>query len=409
MQLVEKHIIRKSSSDGKLIDHYLFLSKNLYNIALYTIRQHYFATKTYINYYQLQKQFQSSNQSDYIALPRKVSQQVLMQVDQSFRNFFKALKTYQTNPNKFLGRPKLPKYKNKVSGRNILTFTNQAISKKDLSLSGGIKFKLPTKLTHNQIVQVRIVPNDLFHTVEIIYNKLEKQPVINDNVAAIDLGINNLATITFNNSNAPIIIPGGPLKSINQYFNKKKAILQSLLENNKKTSKNIRKLTNKRNNKISDYMHKATHNIVNHLVSRNISKLIIGYNKLWKQETNIGEKNNQNFVNIPHHKFINMLKYKCLLEGIDVKIREESYTSKCSFLDLEEIKKHDVYLGRRIKRGLFVSANGNKINADVNGSYNIMRKAIPEIFIEGIEVVVVQPIRLIPNKNVAWNKIPCYV
>ena len=404
MKLVERHFIKKSSGDGKLLDQYLFLSKNLYNSAIFAIRQHYFTTKTYLNYYELEKQFKNSNQPDYIALPRKISQKVLMQVDEIFKSYFKALKSYKIHPEKFLGKPKLPKYKNKISGRNILIFTYQAISTKNLKLS-GINYELPTKIPYKNIIEARIIPNDLYFVVEIIYNKLEKQPVINNNFAAIDLGITNLATITYNNQHNPIIIPGGPLKSINQFYNKKKAFYQSLLEDGY-ISYNIKKLTNKRNNKINDYMHKSSSYIVNHLVSRNISKLIIGYNKSWKQETNIGKRNNQNFIDIPHMKFVMMLTYKCKLEGIEVILREESYTSKCSFLDLESICKHEKYMGKRIKRGLFKSFNKVIINADVNGSYNIMRKAIPEEFTNGIEAVIVQPLRIKPYKNKKWDIIP---
>ena len=402
MQLVESHNIKKSSDNGQLLDHFLFLSKNLYNSAVFTIRQHYFSTKLYLGYHQLQKSFQDSNQPDYIALPRKVSQHVLMQVDESFRSFFKALKSYQKDPSKFLGRPKLPGYKEKISGRNMLVFSNQAISKRDLSLS-GTNFKLPTKISFDKIAEVRVVPRSTYHTVEIVYNKLEKQPIISSNVAAIDLGVNNLATITFSNSQ-PVIIPGTPLKSINQFYNKKKADLQSKLIGEHSSHK-IEKLTTKRNNKVKDYMHKSSRYLVNHLVSNKVFRLVIGYNKEWKQETNIGKKNNQNFVQIPFYLFVNMLKYKCQLEGIEVVMQEESYTSKCSFLDLEDIKKHDKYVGKRIKRGLFKSST-KLINADVNGSYNVMRKAIPNIFDDGIEDVVVHPIRVKPYKDRIWNKIP---
>jgi len=153
-------------------------------------------------------------------------------------------------------------------------------------------------------------------------------------------------------------------------------------------------------------MHEASRYLVNHLVSQGVSKLIIGHNKLWKQETNIGKCNNQNFVSIPHSRFFAMLKYKCNLEGISIVEREESYTSKCSFLDLEPIKKQTKYVGLRVKRGLFRSQSGININADVNGSYNILRKEIPEAFSQGIEAVVVQPVRVNPYQNKLWNIVP---
>ena len=404
MQLVERHRINKNSYRGKILDHKLFLSKNLYNSAIYAFRKHYEANKTYLGYHALEKQFSSTNQPDYRALPAKVSQHVLMQADEAFKSFFKALKSYNKNPKKFSGPPKIPGFKHKIKGRNMLVFTSQAISRKDLSPSGIKELPLPTKILYKDICQVRIVPGDLYHTVEIIYNKLEKSQADTKNYAALDPGITNLATVVTTNS-SPLIVPGGPLKSINQYYNKKRAELQSQLDKNQKTSKRIKKLTSKRNDKINDYMHKASRYIVNHLVSHSVSKLVIVHNKAWKQETNIGKQNNQNFVSIPHNKFFNMLKYKCSLEGIEVVEREESYTSKCSFLDLETIKKQNSYMGKRLYRGLFISKDEIKINADVNGSYNILRKEIPDVFNKGIEGVLVRPMRCKPHKNKLWNKI----
>lgn len=156
----------------------------------------------------------------------------------------------------------------------------------------------------------------------------------------------------------------------------------------------MQRLTDKRNNKVTDYLHKASRVLVNQLVSREITTLVIGKNPNMKQDINIGKVNNQNFVQLPIMRFADMVKYKCELEGINVVLNEESYTSKCSFIDGEQICKHETYMGRRIKRGLFKSANGKYINADVNGSYNIMRKAIPNVFANGIEDVGVHPLVL---------------
>lgn len=161
---------------------------------------------------------------------------------------------------------------------------------------------------------------------------------------------------------------------------KRLAFLKSKLKDNKHTSKQIRSLTNKRNNKIKDYLHKASRILVNHVVSNGINTIIIGHNKCWKQEINIGKRNNQNFVSIPFNVFISMISYKATLEGINVKIVEESYTSKCSFLDNERICKHESYKGRRTKRGLFKTSFGRTINADINGAFNIIRKSEKESF-----------------------------
>lgn len=181
---------------------------------------------------------------------------------------------------------------------------------------------------------------------------------------------------------------------MNHYYNKRLSIAKSLLDKRnkgQKTSRRLRKLTLKRNNKIKDYLHKASKHVVNHLVSSNINTLIVGKNDGWKQDTNLGKKNNQNFVQIPFNMFISILSYKCKLRGIAFILQEESYTSKCSFLDNEEIRKHERYIGGRIHRGLFKSSGGELINADVNGSLNILRKCKPKAFADGIKGVVVHP------------------
>ena len=227
-------------------------------------------------------------------------------------------------------------------------------------------------------MEVRVLPRNNHHIVEIAYKVEEKQlSPNNDRYVSVDLGLNNLATVS-SNIEKPFIINGRPLKSINQYWNKEKARLQSFLRDNRKTSKRIERMTNKRNNKVKDYLHKSSRKIVNFLVSKNISTLVIGYNEEWKQNISIGKVNNQSFTSIPFYTFINQLEYKCKLEGINVILTEESYTSKCSFLDNEPLEKQDSYLGKRIKRGLFKTAKGKLINADLNGSLNILRKVIGE-------------------------------
>lgn len=225
-------------------------------------------------------------------------------------------------------------------------------------------------------MEVRVLPRNNHHIVEVVYKVIEKElKPDNGRYASIDLGLNNLATVS-SNVVKPFIINGRPLKSINQYYNKEVARLQSLLKDNKRTSKRIYNITLKRNNKVKDYLHKSSKTIMNFLVSNNISTLVIGYNEEWKQNINLGRRNNQSFVNVPFYTFIKQLEYKCKLEGINVITTEESYTSKCSFLDSEPLRKHNVYKGKRIKRGLFKSAKGKFINVDLNGSLNILRKVI---------------------------------
>ena len=219
-----------------------------------------------------------------------------------------------------------------------------------------------------------------------------------NNIAGVDIGVNNLAAITSNLKDfPPVLINGRPLKSANQFFNKQRAKFMSFI-GDKGTSRRIQKLTHKRNCIIENYLHQSSRYIINLLLKHNIGTLVIGKNDGWKQNINIGRKNNQKFVSIPHSTFVHQLKYKAEILGIDVLIHEESYTSKCSFLDSEPICKHKKYLGRRIKRGLFRSQNRTLINADVNGSANIIRKVIPNAFANGIEGIVVCPERVTPLK-----------
>ena len=384
MTLSERHIIKQTNTYYETLDNLCSLSKNLYNSTLYTIRQHYFNTKQYLNKFELINQFTKNNQKDYIALPRKVSQQIIYQVDQNFKSFFNSLKS-----NKINHKISLPKYLDK-NGKFEVIYTNQAISSKllkqnILQLSGLKEFNLP--IIHNNVKQVKLIHKGNHIVIDILYEQKEKEYKNNNRYCSIDLGINNLCTIGSNIIKS-IIINGKPLKSINQYYNKKLAQLKSeqdLRKNKQYNKKKIQRLTFKRNNKINDYLHKSSRYIVNHLVSNNITNLVIGLNKEWKQETNIGRVNNQNFVQIPHTKLIEQLKYKCQLEGIKVIVREESYTSKCSFIDNEEICKHESYLGKRIYRGLFKTKENKIINADLNGALNILRKEVPELQY-GIEV-----------------------
>lgn len=377
MQLVEQHIIKKNDDRYKILDEVCFKSKNLYNATLYEIRQHFFNTKQFLNWFSIDKMFKERKQDDYYSLPCKVSQQTLKLLNQNFKSFFSLLKKKN-----YTKKKSIPKYLDKSKGRFVAVYTNQAISKKALRNGiiqlSGTDFKIKTKVDGNSINQVRIVPKNSYYKIEVIYEVEEMEELEdNDKYAAIDLGVNNLATISFNDSK-PFIINGKPIKSINQFYNKRKAELQSKLSGNRKTSNKINSITRKRNNKIKNYLHKASRCIVNHLVSNNVNTLIIGKNDNWKQETNIGKKNNQNFVSIPHSQFVEMISYKCKLVGIAVMITEESYTSKCSFIDNEEIKHHENYKGKRLKRGLFRTNKGKLINADLNGSLNIMRKVIGE-------------------------------
>lgn len=418
MRLVERHVVTKNHSYFKEMDAISFLSKNLYNRANYIIRQEFISTSKlkeegklknakWIRYNELQKMLQDSKDVDYYALPTKVSQQILKVLDRNWKSFFISIRDWKKHPSKYTGQPNLPKYLDKSKGRNNLIYTIQSISKPKLregivQLSGT---KISIKTKQENIKQARIVPKNNHYVVEIIFERKEKnENVSKKKIAGADLGINNLITVTSNqNSVKPILINGRPLKSINQYYNKKKAVLQSFVGD--KSSNRLRTLTDKRNFKVDDYLHNASKIVVDFLVENQFGIFVIGNNKQWKTEINLGKRNNQNFVNIPHSRLIKMIEYKCKLVGIEVYLREESYTSKCSFIDNEPIKKHETYLGKRVKRGLFVSSNGTKINADCNGSGNSIRKAFPNAFTEGIEGVVVRPVTINLKRGHCYKKV----
>ena len=395
MRLVEQHIIKSNNIHYKELIRLCHLCKNLYNATLYEIRQHFFTTNKYLLYPNIDKKFKEANNIDYRSLPIQTSQQVMRSVDSSFKSFFKLLNMKKNRS--YSKKISIPKYLKKDS-LFTLTYTNQQLGKN--LLNGIIKLPL-TDIIFNtnktNIKQVRFIPHCNYIMMEVIYDVKEcDMKRDNKRYCGIDLGINNLIAVTSNISKS-YIINGRPIKSINQYYNKRKSHLQSLLKD-QKTSKRIQRLTLKRNNKINDYFHKSTSYIVNQLVSESINTIIIGSNKDWKQDISMGSKNNQSFTSIPHSKFINQLKYKCRLRGINVICREESYTSKASFLDhdyIPNLKDSDIrFSGMRIKRGLYKSANGRLINADVNGSFNIMRKEVGDVEIPTDRGFVFNPIRI---------------
>jgi IS605 OrfB family transposase len=416
MKLVERHIIRNNHRSYQEIDRLCWLSKNLYNRANYLIRQSFILEGNYRNYNDIQKGLQG--EECYQAIPAKVSQQILMVLERNWTSFQEANKTYQEQPEKFKGRPKLPKYKNKETGRNLLVYTVQAISKRQLKQGiihpSKTEIYLKTQVEPSQIKQVRIVPRLNHYVIEVIYETEPQQYELEENrIASIDLGLNNLATLTFNQAGIkPLLINGRPLKSLNQYYNKRRGFLQSILAENQ-SSLRLKKLCNHREFKINDYLHKASRLIINTLIKQRIGTLVIGQNQEWKQSVNLGKKNNQNFVQIPHNKLIKMLSYKAEMAGIKVILNEESYTSKASFIDNDPIpvykkdsKQSSTFSGKRVKRGLYRTGSGRLVNADVNGSLNIMRKAVPNAFTStklstsgyGIEGVVVHPVRVTPTK-----------
>jgi len=267
---------------------------------------------------------------------------------------------------------------------------------------------IPTKQTN--IKQVRIVPRKGHYVVEVVY---EQEPILAAVdpalCAGVDIGVNNLAALTSNKADfIPRIVNGRPVKSINQFYNKRKATLQRRL-GHPGTTAQLEQLTARRTRQIDHYLHTASRRIIDLLVAEGIGTLCIGKNPLWKQDVHLGRRGNQNFVSIPHARFIEMLTYKAALVGIQVLLTEESYTSQTSFLDADPLPVYDpqrkespTFSGRRLKRGLYRAANGQRFNADVNGSYNIIRKVLPEAFGKGIAGAAVHPVRLaVRTKRVA--------
>nr|DAF42527.1 MAG TPA: transposase [Siphoviridae sp. ctHip2] len=381
MYLTEKEIIYSTDERFNLIKDLCHLSKNLYNASLYDVRQYYFETKSYRTWQSQVPIFTKTKNTDYYALQSHVASEVIKQVGRQFISFFN---------NKSNKKKRIPKYKDK-NGYNVVTFNNRAISRKiefdeDKQLYTHTlckkSYNLKIQSTKSNIKMVKFVydeVNDLIKCYKIY--EVEQPKLKNDNSRyfSIDPGLNNIVAIYNNIGIRPLLYNGRPIKSINQYYNKTTAKLRSELPTNIKSSKRLKQLSLKRNNKIDYEMHKISTHIINEAVKNNISKIFIGNNIGWKNEINIGRRNNQNFVNIPHTKLFNQLLYKGSLNDIEVIFTEESYTSRASFFDKDELPIYDEtskykFSGRRIKRGLYKDSKGNIWNADLNGAANIMRK-----------------------------------
>jgi len=402
MKLVERHIITKNHPLWSEIDHLAFLSKNLFNLANYHYRQHFFGHHQKLNFNQLYHLICQTQ--DYKALPTKVSKQIIRRLDSAWTSYFQAVKFWQKHPEKFLGKPKIPGYKHKTKGRNILPYSHESISKK--ALKKGIchlsmsEIQIPTST--REIIETRIVPKSSCYVIEIVYEQA-LETTNDQQIAGIDLGVNNLMAVTTNQTGVrPLLIKGRPLKAINTFYNKQRSCLQShlKLKHHQNQSQRLKNLTHKRNCRVDNYLHTASKKVIDWCRQHHIGILIIGHNAKWKQSINLGKRNNQQFVNIPHYRLIEMLRYKAQLKGIKVIITEESYTSQSSALDGDTLpkygKKKPVFKGHRVARGLYKTGNGRLLNADVNGSFNITRKVIPDVFDQGIKGLPFNPVVLDP-------------
>ena len=379
MKLVERHIVK-----DKRFEDVCHKSGLLYNYVLYQVRQGIFSGK-YLKEYDLSTKLGREDQSDFRNLPCGVSQQVVKQVFQNIKSWMKLKKDYEKNPSKYDSRPKLPKYK-KGKKQNMLVFTTCTCRIKNwyIHFAKDIVKPIKTNIGENKLCQVRIIPQATCYVVEVIYEKKEIDLQLNkSNILSIDLGLNNLCTCISNVGVKPFIVNGRVIKSFNQWYNKTKAKRMSYI-GDKGTSRYLRFLNNRRSFWIDDKIHKISRRIINFCINNNIGNIVIGLNKGWKQDIDLGKKNNQKFVEIPFSKLIDKISYKGRLIGINVQTTEESYTSKVDHLAFETLEKHNVYLGKRKKRGLFQSSVNKLLNADVNGAIGIGRKVFGDSFVKEI-------------------------
>ena len=384
----EKHIIKSSDNYFSLILSFCRQSKNLYNHANYLIRQEFTKNKKLIKYSDLDKILKADEEYlDYQNMPTAQSaQQILRLLDKNWKAFMVSIKDWSKHKEKYSGRPKLPNYLKKNSNY-ILILTNQNCQLKNGKIhfpkvfqGFTIKPKFTGKENFVSFQQVRLIPHKNRIVAEVVYNmEILEIKADNQRYIGIDIGVNNLATVCNSICDKAFIINGKPLKSINQYYNKRISHYREITKRMNKAdySKRMDRLTEKRNSKIDDYLHKASRYIINYCLKNDIHTIVIGKNKEWKRNSKLSKRVNQNFVQIPFASLIEMIRYKAEEKGIAVILTEESYTSGTSFIDNEPPTKENYNKARRIHRGLFVSNKGIKINADLNGAYQILRKVVP--------------------------------
>ena len=384
-----KHLSKEEYLTIRALCH---VAKNLTNEAIYNVRQYYFTEGEFLKYeknYTLLK-----NSSNYKALNSNMAQQILKEVDGSFKSFFGLMKLAKQGKYAFKDC-RLPRYLPK-DGYTTLVIGFVRLKGNKLILPYSNSFKkthqaveiiIPPILLDKKVKEIRIIPkaDARFFEIQYIYEAECNQRNLNkSNALALDLGINNLVT-GVSSKGETFIIDGRRLKPINQWFNKKNARLQSIKDKQhfgKKTTNRQKALAHRRNNRINDYMNKTARRVIDYCIDHDIGTLVVGYNETFQKGSNIGKRNNQIFINIPYGKLIDKLKYLCELNDIILVMQEESYTSKASFWDKDVIpvyKSDDTeehhFSGKRIHRGQYRTASGQVLNADVNGALNIMRKS----------------------------------
>ena len=389
---VKQQVKHLSKEDYKTIKELCHIAKNLANEAIYNVRQYYFAEGEFLKYeknYTLLK-----NSPNYKLLNSNMAQQILKEVDGSFKSFFGLIKLAKQDRYAFKDC-KLPHYLPKDGYTTlVIGFVRLKENKLILPFSNGFKkthkaveITIPPILLDKKVKEIRIIPKAKarFFEIQYIYEAECVQRNLNTNNAlALDLGINNLVTAVSSNGRS-FIIDGRKLKSINQWFNKENARLQSIKDKQhygKKSTNRQKAIARDRNNKVNDYMNKAARKVINYCIANDIGALVVGYNETFQRNSHIGKRNNQNFVNIPYGQLRSKLEYLCRLNGIIFVKQEESYTSKSSFWDQDDIPVYNAdnpreyqFSGKRVHRGQYKTASGKAINADVNGALNIMRKS----------------------------------
>ena len=389
---VKQQVKHLSKEDYKSIKHLCHIAKNLTNQAIYNVRQYYFTEGEYLNYEKNYTLLKSSE--NYRMLNSNMAQQILKEVDGNFKSFFGLLRLAKKRKYAFKDC-KLPSYLPKdgyttlvigfvrLNGNKLLLPFSNTYKKTHKS----VEITIPPVLLDKKVKEIRIIPkaNASFFEIQYIYEAECVQRNLNKNNAlALDLGINNLVTAVSNKGKS-FIIDGKRLKSINQWYNKENARLQSIKDKQRygyrKTNRQ-KAILRDRNNKVNDYMGKVASKVISYCVNNDIGTLVVGYNETFQKDSNIGKVNNQNFVNIPYGKLREKLEYLCQLNGIVYVKQEESYTSKASFWDRDEIPiynndnpKNYNFSGKRIRRGIYQCSNGKCLNADVNGALNILRKS----------------------------------
>jgi putative transposase len=415
MHRAERILIKPSDTNYRAVAYLCRQAKTVSNCANYLMRQSFLDGKL-ITWPAADKMLKQGlhQHPAYDSIPNAMSQAIVKRLGNDWKGYFAAVAEWKKSPRKFKARPKIPGYA-KSSKTALMPFQHLSC------VDGYIKFPkktgiLPIKVNCQTdqplkakgdaqvILEIRFVPHGSCYWLEVVYEKqvsgIQKSVLLDKKKhLSLDLGINNLATLISDQPGfRPVLVNGKPVKSVNHLYNKDVAVLRSNSHGSMIEAKSVKRFC-----WINDHFHKVSHFVIQTCLELDIGTLVIGYNPGWKQGVNIGKANNQKFVSIPHAKLIEQIRYKAEEYGIQVIVRDESYTSKASALDLDPVPSYNpeqnikhAFSGRRVKRGLYRAANGCEINADVNGALNILRKEIGDGFLKSLadEGLVFRPKRV---------------